>query len=231
MTIRKLVLGAVAIALSISGQSVSKETYDFNYIGQPLADPLLQHSKETYVLFGCAYCHGLNLVSRGEATDLMHSRLVGRDVNGNLIGPLLRAGIPQTAKLSPMPQFSDLSDQQIGALARWMHYARQEGRFKELTEAKNGPKGTASAGKMYFDQNCASCHTANDLSKATTKYDSAVLRTQILHPKGIDTPVSYKVDRLKDTKFAEGRERHLHLLENYSAEDVANLTAYAQSLK
>ncbi|PWU07767.1 MAG: hypothetical protein C5B51_09500, partial [Terriglobia bacterium] len=80
------ILGALALVIG-HAQSVSKETYDFNYIGQPLPDPVLQHSKETFVLFGCAYCHGLNLVSRGEATDLMHSSLVGRDVNGNLIGP------------------------------------------------------------------------------------------------------------------------------------------------
>jgi mono/diheme cytochrome c family protein len=219
------------LAGTVFAQSVSKETYDFNYIGQPLADSLMQHSKETYVLFGCAYCHGLNLVSRGEATDLMHSRLVGRDENGNLIGPLLRAGIPQTAKLSPMPQFSDLSDQQIGALARWMHYARQEGRFKELTEIKDVGKGSAEAGKSYFEQNCTSCHAASEMSKAGGKYNDAVLRTQILHPKGIDDPVSYKVDRLNDTKSANARQRHLHLLENYSADDVANLTAYVRSLK
>ncbi|MEQ1883732.1 MAG: c-type cytochrome [Bryobacteraceae bacterium] len=227
----KLTLSLLVLVLSVSAQSVSKETYDFNYIGQPLADPLLQHSKETYVLFGCAYCHGLNLVSRGEATDLMHSRLVGRDVNGNLIGPLLRAGIPQTAKLSPMPQFSDLSDQQIGALVRWMHYARQQGRFRELTETKDLPAGGAAAGKTYFEQNCGSCHAARDLAKAAAKYNDAALRAQILHPKGIDAPVSYKMEHLNNTKTIEARDRHLHLLENYSATDVANLSAYARSLQ
>ena len=40
---------------------------------------------------------------------------------------LVRAGIPQTPALSPMPQFSDLSEQQIGDLARWIHHARAEG--------------------------------------------------------------------------------------------------------
>src|SRR5262249_38723930 len=104
-------------------QRAARPGYDIEFIGEPMADPVLQHSKETYVLFGCAYCHGLYLVTRGEATDLMHSRLVGRDENGNVIGSLLRAGIPQTAKLSPMPQFSDLSDQQIADIARWIHYA------------------------------------------------------------------------------------------------------------
>src|SRR5215472_5471158 len=165
-------IAAALAAAAVWPQSVSKETYDFNYIGQPLPDPVLQHSKETFVLFGCAYCHGLDLVSRGEATDLMHSALVGRDENGNVIGPLLRAGIPQTAKLSPMPQFSDLSDQQIGALVRWIHYARAQGHYKEITSAKDPGPGSAVAGKLYFDQKCSSCHSASgDLANASKKYD------------------------------------------------------------
>jgi mono/diheme cytochrome c family protein len=230
-TLLLILCAATILTHAASAQSVSKETYDFNYIGQPLPDPVLQHSKETFVLFGCAYCHGLDLVSRGEATDLMHSRLVGRDENGNLIGPLLRSGIPQTAKLSPMPQFSDLSDQQIGALVRWMHYARQQGRLKELTGSKDVARGTAEAGKAYFEQNCASCHSTGDMSKAAGKYDAVALRAQILHPKGIEAALSYQIERLKDAKAAAGRQKHLHLLENYSAEDVANLAAYVQSLK
>src|SRR5262249_35250951 len=79
-------------AASVAAQTVTHRSYDTAFLGPPMADPVLQHAKETFVLFGCAYCHGLNLVSRGEATDLMHSSLVGSDENGNRIGPLLRAG-------------------------------------------------------------------------------------------------------------------------------------------
>jgi mono/diheme cytochrome c family protein len=226
-----LILGALTLG-SGWAQSVSKETYDFNYIGQPLADPVLQHSKETYVLFGCSYCHGLNLVSRGEATDLMHSRLVGRDENGNLIGPLLRAGIPQTAKLSPMPQFSDLSDQQIADLVRWIHYARAQGRYKELTEAKDVGPGSAAAGKSYFAEKCGSCHSASgDLAKIGAKYDAATLRERILRPKPFEELPSWRLEHLHDTKMAIARQRHQALLENYSADDFSNLTAYLQGQK
>src|SRR5215469_5621823 len=177
-------IGVLALATVLAAaQSVSKETYDFNFIGQPLPDTVLQHAKETFVLFGCAYCHGLNLVTRGEATDLMHSRLVGQDVNGNLIRPLLRAGIPQTAKLSPMPQFSDLSDQQIAALARWIHYARAQGRYKEITEAKDPHPGNATAGKSYFDERCGSCHSASkDLAN----------RERILRPMFLEEARSWR---------------------------------------
>ncbi len=215
---------AILAAGSAMAQSAARDGYDINYIGPPMADPVLQHSKETYVIFGCSYCHGLYLAARGEATDLMHSRLVGRDDNGNLMGPLLRAGIPQTAKLSPMPQFSDLSDQQIADLVRWIHYARQQGRYKELIDPKDSSPGNAAAGKTYFDQTCSSCHpTASALAKPS--------RDQILRPKFVDAAPSWKLDRLEDTQTAVARQRHLALLENYSPADVTNLVVYLQSGK
>src|SRR5689334_24024623 len=78
-------LTLVCVALftaAVAAQSTTvHRSYDTAFLGPVLPDPVLQHAKETFVLFGCAYCHGLNLVSRGEATDLMHSALVGRDEN------------------------------------------------------------------------------------------------------------------------------------------------------
>jgi mono/diheme cytochrome c family protein len=225
-----LLSGVILAASSVAGQSTVRQGYDVNYIGAPLADPVLQHSKETYVLFGCSYCHGLNLMTRGEATDLMHSRLVGRDENGNIIGPLLRAGIPQTAKLSPMPQFSDLSGQQIADLVRWIHYARQQGRYKELVEDKALYSGTAEAGKSLFDQKCGACHSAQgDLADISTKYDGAALKAQILRPARLGSAPSWQIERLKETKTAEARSRHLWLLENYTSQEIADLIAYLRS--
>lgn len=227
-----LFCGMLASLGTAVAQPPVREGYDIDYIGPPMADPVLQHSKETYVLFGCSYCHGLYLVARGEATDLMHSRLVGRDENGKLIGPLLRAGIPQTAKLSPMPQFNDLSDQQIADLVRWIHYGRQQGRYKELMEVKDPAAGNAPAGKSYFDQTCAACHSVTgDLANLAKKYDSPQLRAEVLRPRFLNAPRSWKLDRRDDAKTASARQRHLALLENYSAEDVANLLAYLRSGK
>jgi mono/diheme cytochrome c family protein len=220
------ICGVILAAGSAAAQGPARPGYDVNYIGAPMADPVMQHSKETYVLFGCSYCHGLYLAARGEATDLMHSRLVGNDENGSVIGPLLRRGIPQTAKLSPMPQFSDLSDGQIADLVRWIHYARQQGRYKELIEAKDAGPGSAAAGKAYFEQKCSSCHAA--LAK---KYEAASLKAQILKPQALEAAPSWTVERLNDAKTAIARQRHGVLLENFSTGDVANLVAYLQSAK
>jgi mono/diheme cytochrome c family protein len=221
--------GALLVGAVVAAQSASRPDYDVGYLGAPLADPVLQQAKETYVLFGCAYCHGLNLVPRGEATDLRRSVIVGRDQNANLIGPLLRSGIPQTTKLSPMPQFSDLSEQQIGAIARWIHYARQRAQYEELTSAPL-PAGDAPAGRGQFDHACAACHSIQkDLAGIGGRYDADALRAQILEPKGLRSASSFRIDHLRDARINAGRDRHRALLENYSAAEVANLVTYLQS--
>ena len=216
---------AAALAGSGAGQTAGSADYDAAYIGPRMADPLMQHSKETYVAFGCAYCHGIYLTPRGEASDLMHSRLVGRDENANVMGPLLRSGIPQTAKLSPMPQFSDLSERQIADIARWIHYARQQGRYKELAEAKELGPGDAVAGKAYFEQTCGGCHSAGELGRAAKQVEPGEVRRWMVRPNFVDAESSWTLDRLHDPKEA-GRARHLLLLENYSAADIANLQVY-----
>jgi len=222
--------GLVFVSVSVAGQSSSSTTtptrasYDIDFIGPPLADPVMQHAKETYVVFGCAYCHGVTLTPRGEATDLMRSALVGSDTNGDRIAALLRAGIPQTAKLSPMPQFSDLSDRQLHDIARYIHYARREGRYKQLVDANLGT-GDAAAGKAYFDQQCASCH-ADGMSGIARKYDAGTLRDRLLRPRALSDVSSFDVAVLHDATKAASRERHNHLLENYTPTQVANLVAY-----
>lgn len=112
------------------------DDYDTAYVGIPLSDTIMQHNKEAFVIYGCAYCHGLYLTPVGEAADLRKSTIVGADVNGNLIGEILRKGIPLTPKSSPMPQYSDLKDEEIKAISAYIHYARN------LANNASGDSGT-----------------------------------------------------------------------------------------
>ena len=225
-----MALIAASFRAPLRAQSVPKSEYDFDYIGQPMADPLLQKAKESYVLFGCAYCHGLYLVPRGEAPDLKRSKTVSLDEDGRMIAALLRAGIPQTPALSPMPSYSDLSEQQLSDLVRWIHYARAEGRLKELTELKDPPRGDARAGEEGFRLNCASCHSVSgDLAGLARRYPGLALRTAFLKPALMSEPPSWKVDQLHDTKKIEARRRHQHLLENETPQQVSDLAAYFSS--
>lgn len=229
-----LLLLALSLAARITAaQDVNSQKGVINFAEPILNDPLLQHSKEIYILNGCVYCHGVDLVVRnGEAADLMHSKLVGQDQNGSLIGPLLRTGIPQTPKLSPMPQFSDLSDSEIADIVRWVHYARQQGHFKEVIEAKGTTPGNSAAGKTYFDQKCTSCHSLEtDFAKIGSEYNESELKAQILRPKFVDAPKSLKIDQPHDPKLESARSRHLSLLENYTPEDVNNLVSLLHNSK
>jgi hypothetical protein len=64
---RLLASGCVLLfAASLTAQTATHRSYDTAFLGPPIADSVLQNAKETFVLFGCAYCHGLNLVSRGK---------------------------------------------------------------------------------------------------------------------------------------------------------------------
>lgn len=220
--------GAVAAQ---SGPPLARPGYNLEFLGAPLEDPVMQYNKESYITYGCAYCHGVNLVPRGEAPDLRQSPLVGADVNGSLIVKALRAGFPITSKLSPMPQYSDVSEQQLYAIAAWIHYARQRDRYVALTQAAL-PPGNAGAGRASFEQTCASCHSVTgDLAAVARKYDGAGLRAQILDPLALRAEPSFKIDRLQDARTAVARKRHQSLLENYSAGQMADLVAYFQALR
>lgn len=195
-------------------------------------DPLLQHAKEIYVLYGCAYCHGVDLTVRnGEAADLLHSKLVAVDVNGEVIGQLLHVGIPQTAKLSPMPQFGDVSDRDVADMTRWIHYSRQQEHYKELMKAGAMPAGDAAAGKTYFDKTCSGCHSEAQIKGMAKKYDAATLRTHALKPALLESTESFKVADLTNVKWADAKVKHGRLLENYTPAQVANLSAYLATLK
>jgi len=226
-----IILGASYAGAQVGQDPVNQETGVISFTEPKERDPLLQHAKETYVSFGCAYCHGVDLRTRnGETADLLHSALVGQDDSGNLLGKVLRAGIPQTPKLSPMPQFSDLSDREIDEILLWIHYARQQGRYKELMDAPSAA-GSARAGKSYFDKSCASCHSPADLATRVKKYDAATLKEHLLRPDFLIAPRSFKVDQLNDSDLAAARKRHGALLENYTIQDIANLMAYVPGTK
>ena len=126
-----------------------------------------------------------------------------------------------------MPQFSDLSDRQLHDIARYIHYARQQGRYKEIVEAEVAP-GNATAGGSYFAQNCGSCHAA-DLDGIGKKYDATAIRDRLLKPARLEATQVFTLDALKDFRMAAGRQRHGFLLENISPVDVANLMAYLQT--
>ena len=189
--------------------------------GMPAPTVALERGRTVYVLNTCHFCHGVDLTkaTMGAAV-LMHSALVGADENGNVIGAIVRAGIPNLQ--TSMPSYPDLTQQEVEDLAAYIHYLRQRGRHRELT-ATPATLGDAAAGRTYFAANCASCHSVGgNLKGLATKYDLATLRARLLGP-----PPPAEADL--SGAAAAGRRRHLTLLERYSDEDVRHLLAYLQT--
>ncbi|MBK5296191.1 MAG: c-type cytochrome [Vicinamibacteria bacterium] len=188
--------------------------------GMPAPTVALERGRAVYVLNTCHFCHGVDLTkaTMGAAV-LLHSPLVGADENGNVIGAVVRAGIPNLQ--TSMPAYPDLTNQEVEELAAYIHYLRQLGRHKELMGASVAA-GDAAAGRTYFAANCASCHAVTgNLKGLATNYDAATLRARVLGPP----PPAASVDA---GAIAAGRRQHLTLLEKYSDDDVNILVAYLQ---
>lgn len=185
----------------------------------------LERGRAVYVLNHCHFCHGKDLTrATMGAANLVESALVGSDQDGEWIGPLIRAGLPdlQTA----MPSYRDLTAEEMVDLARYIHFLRQQAKYKELVVSPApAAAGDAQAGRTYFNGvgNCASCHSPlADLAGASRKYDAATLRSRLLRP-GPALPV-------EGAAVAPGHAAHLRLLENYTRANVDNVLAYLRTL-
>ena len=180
----------------------------------------LERGRAVYVLNHCHFCHGVDLTrATMGAANLSQSPFVATDEDGNMIGPLVKAGLPnlQTA----MPSYVELTPAEIVDLARYIHFLRQQARFRELSRVTDTPAGDRIAGEAYFNgaANCRSCHSiTGDLAGIGRKYDAAKLRERLLKP-GPAMPG----EGLTPTP---GQAAHLKLLENYTAANVQDLVAY-----
>jgi cytochrome c oxidase cbb3-type subunit 3 len=183
---RYLVFFAIALVFVASAQ-------DPAHTSQP---PRTEASEE--VLAGktefaktCGFCHGAT--GRGASgPDLIHSALVSHDVNGNLIGEVVRNGRPDKG----MPAFPNETEAQIRAIAAFLH---NEARLA-ATAYQRGPGdyplskllvGNAKEGKRYFEAKCTSCHSlTGDLAHVATKYKPVDLQTRIAFPTGLKPTVT-----------------------------------------
>jgi cytochrome c oxidase cbb3-type subunit 3 len=132
----------------------------------------------------CGFCHGPD--ARGASgPDLLRSVLVSHDVDGNLIGPVIRNGRPARG----MPAFQ-LSDRQIRDIAAFLHAEAQKAAFVARRIPLEYPLskllvGNAVEGKTYFEKHCTECHSPQrDLAHIASKYTPFDLQARIAFPSG-----------------------------------------------
>jgi cytochrome c oxidase cbb3-type subunit 3 len=148
---------------------------------RPPGDPALIARGKSLFEVNCRLCHGADL--RGGdmgGVNLLRSDLVLRDQRGELILPVVRGGRANPG-MPPMPPFPQLSDDDVKALAEYIHSvaATMRGQGNPPPGAEpvvlNIVVGDPAAGKTYFEQKCASCHsTSRDLAGIASRYTDPV---------------------------------------------------------
>jgi cytochrome c oxidase cbb3-type subunit III len=130
----------------------------------------------------CGFCHGRDAAGGEGGTDLTRSALVGSDVRGDTIRPLLRSGRPDKG----MPAFT-LPEDDVTAIVAFIHDQRAEAAAatggRRAVDIADLLTGSAGAGKRYFDTACARCHSADgDLKGVATRYVGLPLLQRMLYP-------------------------------------------------
>lgn len=138
----------------------------------------------------CSFCHGRDATGGESGPDLTRSKLVAADVNGEIIGPVVRNGRPDKG----MPPFAR-SDQQIASLAAFIHTQLQNAQTSGGRRGTGGRKGvdpedlqtgSAEAGRRYFNGagGCANCHSpTGDLAGIASRYKGLELEQRMLYPR------------------------------------------------
>jgi cytochrome c oxidase cbb3-type subunit III len=142
---------------------------------RPPGDPALIARGQGLYGVNCRICHGADL--RGGdmgGVNLLRSQLVLNDQKGELILPVVHNG-RQNPGMPPMPPFPGLPDDDVKAIAEYIHSVaatmRGQGNPPPGSEVVlNVVVGDAAAGRAYFAAKCSSCHSpTGDLQGLATR--------------------------------------------------------------
>lgn len=148
---------------------------------RPPGDPVLIARGKTLFEINCRLCHGADL--RGGdmgGVNLLRSNLVLTDQHGELILPVVHGG-RQNPGMPPMPPFPQIPDDDVKALAEYIHSVAATMRGQGNPPLSSEPVvlnivvGNAAAGKTYFAAKCASCHSeTGDMQGVAARYSDPV---------------------------------------------------------
>lgn len=139
----------------------------------------------------CSFCHGSQGTGTEQAPALVRNYLVGQDRNGELIGPVIKAGRPAQG----MPAFASLQQGDISDLVAFLHLRNNAGRGGGGVPETALLVGDAKAGEAYFNGagKCNTCHSpTGDLKGVGSKYTPLPLTIAFLTPAATK-PVTVKV--------------------------------------
>jgi cytochrome c oxidase cbb3-type subunit III len=154
----------------------------------------------------CAFCHGLD--GKGaNGPDLVRSPLVSHDVNGDLIGQVIRNGRVDKG----MPSFAAMKPEQMSQIAAFLHHqarvALHSSRLQGDYSLTRMMTGNVLAGKAFFDGagGCAQCHSVTgDLAGIAKKYQPLELQRKMIYPNSMSVSKTAVVT-LKNGQRCEGK--------------------------
>ena len=169
-----LVAGLGEAPASGAGQQNDRSQRLYPALQRPPGDPEVVARGEALYGINCRACHGMDL--RGGdlgGPNLLRSQLVLRDEAGELMGPVIRDGQsgPGGSYMPPVP----LSDEDVQAVVTYVHdvlgtASRQGGPPLGEELELDILVGDATAGRTYFAEKCASCHSpTGDLGGIATR--------------------------------------------------------------
>src|SRR5579885_2120763 len=149
-------------------------------ISRDVPDPAAVDRGQRLFVSNCGFCHGTNANGGGEGgPDLIRSPLALDDEKGDKIGPVIHSG------RGKMPPFPNITQAQIEDIAAFLRAKQQAAINRNAYTIQNVNTGNATRGKAYFDQHCASCHSASgDLAGIAGKYTPEILLNRIVYPGG-----------------------------------------------
>lgn len=146
----------------------------------------------------CSFCHGPDATGGTEGPNLTLSSSVRHDVDGNLIGIVIREGRPAKG----MPPIA-LQPDQIADVVAYLHARiieldrRSAGKPPATYALEHLLTGNASKGKEFFmsSGHCSQCHSATgDLAKIAAKYPPVELQARFLYPSDVSQTVTVTPD-------------------------------------
>ena len=171
MTMIVVLCGALSLAAQPQGARVPQ--FD---------QAAVERGKSTFFV-NCGFCHGANARGGDGGPDLIRSVLVLDDEEGKQIGAFLKVGRPDKG----MQAFPNLTEQQVGDIATWLHSEIYLAANRRTYQIQNIVVGDARAGEAFFNGagKCNTCHSvAGDLKGIGTKYDAVTLQGRIVMPRG-----------------------------------------------
>jgi cytochrome c oxidase cbb3-type subunit 3 len=133
----------------------------------------------------CGFCHGRDATGGQSGPDLTDSELVGQDVDGDKISPVVKNGRPERG----MPPFVAMSDGDLKKIVEYVHARKTDveaspGRRRKVS-VDDLSTGSVDAGRAYFDGagGCNTCHSpTGDLVGIASKYRGLALMQRMLYP-------------------------------------------------